>query len=325
MTKPERRAAHARALDLATGAFRTDVLAAACALALPEALSDGAHTVAQLSASLELPEPGLELLLNACCAIGVALRRKREYSLPPGIDALLGRGARGDLRAAIRNAAGESARAQALAAAVRRGQGAAGVVTPVLDRLASTFTACAPDVAPLAELGGRTSLLDLTEWGGGLSISHLRRHPVAAATVVESADRADAVRDAAANAGVADRLRVVAPGAAANALGCGYDAVIIGRALRTPDESLAMRILAGCRRRLAADGMLCVVDTVLDADRAGPPLAALLALELWASASPARVRTRDELGALLVNAGFRDVRDRAVGPLAITSLIGARA
>ncbi len=321
MTESQRRAAHERALDLATGAFRTDVLAGLCALELPDAVSEGARLLDELAQLLSTPAFGLKLLLNAGCALGVFVRRADRYALAPGTNALLGESAPACLRDALLQAAGESLRAQAIVSAVHRGAGMPDAVPPTLDGIAAALGAFASDIAPLIDASDGTRLLDLTDAGGGLALALLSRNHALRATVIAAPNTLEQARRAAVDAGFADRVQVLTPLDARTPIGNGYDAVLVGRTLRAADDVLAARILEGCRRRASARCALVVVDAMLDDDATEPAFGALLALEMWLRASPGRVRTRREVAALLAAAGFGQPRDVRRIPPSVHSLV----
>jgi demethylspheroidene O-methyltransferase len=125
-------------------------------------------------------------------------------------------------------------------------------------------------------------------------------------------------------AGLADRVQVVGGDFFADPLPTGADVVSLIRVVHDHDDSAALALLAAVRRVLPAGGTLLLAEPMSDTPGAEPMGDAYFGFYLLAMGS-GRARTADELGTLLREAGFENIRQRSTRMPLQTRLIVAQA
>ena len=170
------------------------------------------------------------------------------------------------------------------------------------------------------DLSGHRVVVDVGGGNGALLASLLRDHPHLRGILY---DQAGAVVDAPkvlSSAGVEDRVRVRS-GSMFDSVPEGGDLYVLSRVLHDWPDDKALAILKHCRRAIAKDGTLLIVDGVLS-HRDPDPSRLMLDLQMMVM-NGGRERTEDEWRALLGRAGFAVVSVRPSRPN--QDLIEARA
>ena len=299
----------ARLARLADGYLVTQLLHAAIALGVPEALATGPHTAAELAGRLGADEQALQRVLRGLAAEEVL------DELPDGrfgltaTGQLLRAGVPGSLRGSV------TARAQlyyaaaaGLPEAVRSGGTAFEVVhgQPFFDHLAAAPDRLAAFQASMADRSAReagavvtaydlSGLRSIVDVGGGTG-TLLR-------AVRERVPGADVV--------LFDRPEVVAGsdlpsvgGDFSVAVPAGADAYLLSRVLHDWDDDDAVRVLRTCREAMRQDSRLLVVEAVLPERAADDPAAVRMDLHVLLLLH-GRERTVAEYGDLFAAAGLR--------------------
>jgi len=132
--------------------------------------------------------------------------------------------------------------------------------------------------------------------------SHLRGILCDAAGVIASAGPLLRAR------GVADRVELVA-GSFFGELPVGADAYVLKNVLHDWDDARSLEILSSVRRAMRPGQRIVVVEALLGANQLHP--ATLVDVHMMTVSDEGRERSRAELEALLVAAGFRPARVRA--------------
>jgi hypothetical protein len=131
-----------------------------------------------------------------------------------------------------------------------------------------------------------------------------QRYPRLRATVFELPRVVPVARQIIAEAGMADRVSVQAGDFQQEALGQGYDlALVFGVLNGEPPEgrpALIRKVFA----TLKPGGQIALRDFVLDPDRAGPPEAAIFALQMLLATETGGLDTRADWVRWLTEAGF---------------------
>lgn len=128
-------------------------------------------------------------------------------------------------------------------------------------------------------------------------------------------DRPPVAADAAAvfqAAGVADRCRIV-PGDFFQSVPDGADAYILANVLHDWDDADSVRILGACRRAMASDSRVLIVERLIPDDPAEAVPVLLSDLNMMVLPG-GRERTNDEYGQLLAEAGLNLARVQPVAP-----------
>ena len=171
------------------------------------------------------------------------------------------------------------------------------------------------DLATAVDFSSHDKVLDAGGGTGELAFALLRSCPGLEATVM---DRAEVVRAAAAPADLEGRCRFVA-GDLFGQWPVTVDAVILARVLHDWPDRDAVRILSRAREAMRSDGMLYLVEMVLD-DATGD--GGLLDLNMLVMTQGAE-RTEEQFGGILGQAGFRLMDVTETG--AVSSVIRAKA
>ena len=128
-------------------------------------------------------------------------------------------------------------------------------------------------------------------------------------------DRPPVVADAAGvfgAAGVADRCQIV-PGDFFQGVPDGADAYILANVLHDWDDADSVRILGACRRAMAKDGRVLIVERLIPDDPADAVPVLLSDLNMLVITG-GKERTNAEYGKLLAEAGLNLARVQPVAP-----------
>ncbi len=327
-------------IDLANGFFAPRALLGAARAGVFEALAPGARTAAEVAGATATDARAMGLLLNALVALGLVERSESgtgtgsgtgsgtKYELSKLARECLAPGSPRDLRAYLRldadtfecwNRFEESLRTGAPVRVSSRDARDDGTTGRERHRdfilgMRSTALGHAPKVAAALDFGrwlGRAPerLLDLGGGPGTYAVALCRRWPGLRATVFDLEETIaiarEAVRDDAPD--VAARVDFRAGDFHADALGAGYDAVLVSHVIHGHPEATLAPLLERAAAALAPGGALVVHDFILDETRARPPFAALFALNMLVMSDRGRTYTFEEVRALLERAGLQGV------------------
>jgi SAM-dependent methyltransferase len=308
-------------VTLAAGLWRSQTLVAAEALGLFTFLhqEEGA-TLQETAKGLGIPERPAEMLLTASAALGLLRKDGERYVNSPVSDAYLVRGRPyyfGDYIRMLQEYVYPGW--MRITEAVRTdrptrptpepGKGIFdGDNRPALfwDGLYPVSALTAQALARAVDLDG-ARLLDVGGGGGAFTVELCRHHPRLRATVFDLPHVCALTAGRIAEAGLADRI-AVHPGDffAPQDLPEGHDTVLLSMILHDWDETQGRELLAKCFRALPAGGRIVISELLVDDDKAGPPDAALMSLNMLVG-TPGRNYTAAEYTHWLRAAGFRDV------------------
>jgi ubiquinone/menaquinone biosynthesis C-methylase UbiE len=168
-----------------------------------------------------------------------------------------------------------------------------------------------PMVEPLIEALGPLNfhhLLDLGGASGTWTIPLLRRHPQARATIFDHPDVIPMAAQRMTEAGLADRVRLVAGDFDADPLPAGADlawvSAIVHQNSRQQNRDLFTKIYAA----LEPAGRILIRDMVIDDTRIRPLMGALFAVNMLVATPGGGTFTFDELRDDLAVAGFTNTR-----------------
>lgn len=311
-----------RLRELAQGFREAQILLTCVELGVFEALSEGPAAASAVAQRVGANPRGMALLLNTAVALELLDKSEDQFRNKPLVAACLLRGASGTMARSIQLQAAFYRRWGRLTDAVRTGQ------RPEEDRRdeqagdwARNFVYGLYDMArPLAPvIAAALNLLDdrplrVIDVGGchaANSLALAGRHPLLTATVFELPAVVPFAREIIAQAGLADRVSVQEGDFQREELGAGYDVALVfgvlngeppaGRPALTPAPTCGVRKVYAC---LNPGGRIALRDFVLDDDRAGPPEAALFALQMLLATESGGLDTRGDWAAWLVAAGF---------------------
>jgi demethylspheroidene O-methyltransferase len=353
LTRPVARRRAAELFDLVAGFVYSQVLLAAVQLDLFARLARSSLTPAQLAAESDLPPAAAERLLAALAALRLAEVRDgtaderaaadrhaafhRRYGLGPlgaamvanpGIAALVRHhGALyGDLADPLavlrREGPGALSRYWSYATASEPGALADAEVLPYSALMSASQPMVASQVLDAYDMQRHRLLLDVGGGEGVFVAAALRRAPQLRAMLFDLPPVAASARAALAHRGLADRVRTVGGSFHTDALPDGADVATLVRVLYDHDDVPALAILRAVRRALPVGGTLLVAEPMAGTRGAKAMGAAYFGLYLAAMGS-GRSRSAAELTALMREAGFGAVRERATAlPLQAGLLVG---
>ena len=142
----------------------------------------------------------------------------------------------------------------------------------------SSYTATR--LATVFDFGGVRRLLDVGGGGAAYDIELCRAYDHLQATVFDLPFVCDLTRERVTSAGMGDRIDFVAGDFFADPLPRGHDAILLSNILHDWAEPDVRRILAVCAQALESDGHLLICESFVADDKSGPPLAALMSLNM---------------------------------------------
>jgi hypothetical protein len=280
-----------------------------------EALDGRRATAAEVATGLGADARGVELLLNAAAALGLLEKREGRFANSALAQTCLAPGGPGAMAHSLRLQSAFYGRWGRLADAVRTGQ------RPEEDRrdeqaddwvrnfvygLYDMARPVAPFVAEALVLPSDRPLrvIDVGGCHAAYSLALARRHPLLTATVFELPAVVPFAREIIDQAGLADRVSVQAGDFQQEGLGYGYDvALVFGVLNGEPPEGrpALIRKVYDC---LDPGGLIVLRDLVLDPGRAGPPEAAIFALQMLLATEAGGLDTSEDWARWVVDAGF---------------------
>lgn len=316
--------------DLLAGFVYSQVLLACVRLGLFERLArDGPQTLAQLAAVLPLPEPALDRLLQAACALRLLERRPLErFGLGALGAPLVGNAGLAALiehhEALYRDLVDPLALLRAPPGAGSGGGGALSGFWPYAraaqpaalgaEQVADYSRLMAASVPWVAEqllaaypLQRHRRLLDVGGGEGAFASCVARAVPGLQVQVFDLPEVAKRAEARWAREGLSGRCSATGGDFLRDPLPTGVDAISLVRVLHDHDEPAVLRLLAAARRALAPGGRLLIAEPLADAPGAPAMGAAYFGLYLWAMGS-GQARSVTQLRALLERSGFVDVQ-----------------
>ena len=310
-------------LHLMTGYRAMQALYVAARLGIADLLKDGARGSEELARATGADARALHRLLRALASLGVFAEDADGRFAPSELGALLRSDVPGSLRAAAiffgdeRNwhawgklersvMSGEPVRGPRgtqvfLEESARDPEGAA-LFNAAMTSLTSAFDAAVTAAYDFSRLG---TLVDVGGGQGALISSILAANPALRGILFDIPPVIESARGRIAEAGLAGRCELVAGDFFAS-VPAGGDAYVLKWVIHDWDDEHSVAILGSCRRAMARDGRLLLVERVVpervdqSADTQGIVLGDLNML-LWTGG---RERTAAEYRALLASGGF---------------------
>jgi cyclopropane fatty-acyl-phospholipid synthase-like methyltransferase len=152
-----------------------------------------------------------------------------------------------------------------------------------------------------------TCLLDLGGGSGAYSTAILKRYPHMQAVIFDLPQVCRIAAASAQEAGLAQRIRVIAGDYEHDPLPSGPDIVLWSGNLHASSPERCRHVINQIAAMLPMQGALLIHDYLLDDSRTGPLIPALLALHLTLVSDDGQVYSGQELKTLLAAAGFADI------------------
>ncbi len=265
-----------------------------------------------------------EMLLNALAATRLLSKADGIFSNTPVSSRFLAAGGKEDSRAAIMHTVGLWARWSTLTDCVRAGTAVSHMdMAQHGEQWTEAFIAAmdrnARERAPhvLRAVGSQRveRMLDVGGGSGAYSIAFARAVPGLHVDVLDLPGVCPIAQRHIEEAGLATRITTRAGDLRRDALGEGYDLILVSAIchMLSPDENLDL--LRRCHAALRAGGRLVIQDFILENDKTAPKSAALFALNMLVGTVAGSSYSVDEYRAWLSQAGFcRPNHVRLPGP-----------
>jgi len=298
--------------ELARSYRHSQILLTCVELGVFDALSGRATSAVELAAALGADLRGLELLLNTATALGWLEKRDGRFSNSALAENHLtssGMGRSLRLESAFYRRWGylaESVRTGKRPEENRRDEQPDDWVKTFIHALYNAARPIAPAVAEALALPENRPLrlLDVGGGHGGYSLALAQKYPLLRATVFELPRVVPVAREIIAQAGLSERVTVQEGDFQKEGLGAGYDvALVFGVLNGEPPEGRPV-LIHKVFEALNPGGLIVLRDAVLDPDRAGPPEAAIFALQMLLATASGGLDTRADWEAWLLAAGF---------------------
>jgi demethylspheroidene O-methyltransferase len=339
-TRPIARARSRALFDLCAGFVYSQVLYACVSLGLLRRLLEQPRTPAELALALALPQERLERLLGAAAALDlVQFRGGGRVGLGvlgaallgnPGVEAMVRhhRLLYADLADPVALLRGTAGRAGLAAfwgyagardpAALARDEVAAysGLMSDSQQFIADLVLAAYP-------FARHRRLLDVGGGEGRFALAAAAAVPQLAVQVFDLPEVAGAARARFDAAGLGTRGAVFTGDFFRDALPGGADLATLVRVVHDHDDDQVRLLLAAIRRALQPGGVLLIAEPMAGRPGSGPMADGYFGFYLLAMGS-GRARRYDELRALLLEAGYADVRQRRTRNPLLASVVTAR-
>jgi SAM-dependent methyltransferase len=157
-------------------------------------------------------------------------------------------------------------------------------------------------------------LVDVGGGSGGVAIALAQAWPQLSATIVDLPATIPIAQRNAHEAGLGDRVGVLAADIVSDALSGPYDVAILRGVLVVLAPDQARRVLSHVHGALAPGGAIYVVGWILDDSRVSPPDLATYNLQFATALDYGGLYTEGEMRTWLAESGFRDtMRVRSAG------------
>jgi len=272
------------------------------------------------------------MLLNALVAMGLLGKAGGTFCATPVAAQFLAAGGQDDSRQATLHQSSLWERWSRLTDAVRGGTAPAftdggergpewtGPFIAAMHRIAQERTRM---VVAAVGLDGVKRLLDAGGGSGAYAIAFAQASPEVEVDLLDRPAVLDIAGRHVSEAGLAERVHLRPGDLTTDALGTGYDLVLLSAICHSFDEAVNRDLVRRCREALAPGGRLVVSEFILDENGAGPKFAALFSLNMLVGTKGGASYTEGQITSWMESAGLSDVRRiRLPGPAHL--LVGTR-
>jgi SAM-dependent methyltransferase len=299
-------------IQAARGFQESRALLTALELDLLAAVGDGAGA-AQVAAAAGTDPRATAMLLNALAALGVLAKDGERFRCTEA-----GRGLARE-RAGLLHMAHLWRTWSTLTDCVRTGRSGrsgpqGGDVEHFIEAMHARARTIAAGSAALIGARGVRRLLDVGGGPGDFAIAFAQAEPGLRAEVMDLGPVLPIARGHILAAGLEDRVAVREGDLRTDPLGQDYDLILVSAICHMLDEAGNRDLLGRCVRALAPGGRVAIREFILDPDRAGPPQAALFALNMLVGTERGNTYTEADYRGWLEAAGcVRVVRPEPAG------------
>lgn len=304
-------------MELATGYWKSAVLAAGVELGVFDVLSDGAASAEELAARNKAAPRYLAEVLDALVALALLEKDGAQYCLAHNAETWLNRHNASCILDALRFNMDLYPLWGRLADCARKGEpvippGAHLGADPERTRrftmgMHSRALGMAPALLPVMDPKGARRLLDVAAGPGTFSRMLAEQHDTLQVTQFDLPAVLEVARSLTTDSPAADRIHFQPGDYHADPLPTGFDMALLCGAIHQEDDDFARILFERIRNALNADGRLLIVDMMLEPERVGPLFSNLFSINMMLTSPNGRVFTATTLEALLQEAGFTAV------------------
>ncbi|MBN1506994.1 MAG: methyltransferase domain-containing protein [Sedimentisphaerales bacterium] len=293
------------------------VIAAAAELDVFTALRGRPASASTLAERLGADPRATAVLLDALVALDLLAKPDDAYHVAPDVAELLTEDSPANVLSAIRHQANCLRRWAQLARVVKTGQpaerppsvrGHPGDCEAFIGAMDNFSIAIAPSVIKKLSPLRFQRLLDIGGASGTWTAAFLRAVPDATAVLFDLPQVIPLARERLTNAGLIDRVTLVAGDFYTDPLPGGADFAWLSAIAHQSSRRQNRDLFAKIRAALAAGGVLAIRDVVMDASRTRPVGGALFAVNMLVGTEGGGTFTFDEFAEDLACAGFSGVR-----------------
>lgn len=302
---------------IATGYWQSGALIGAVELGLFDHL-DQPRSATMLSELCHGHEPLLLSLLDALVSMDLLTRTDDRYAIASHVQPLLSRKSPTCMIDALRYNADLYQQWGKLAEVIRTGKPAMsqnqqlGLDPAMTQRfvhgMESKARAFVPAIAPLIDLNGAQSLLDVGSGPGTLSRALTRDYPDIQLTLLDLPEILSVARQIVARDPACEQIAYFPADYRQDSLPQGFDAVLFAGALHQETLASANQLCKRFFGSLNPGGRAFIVDLMLDDSRTAPTFSTLFQITMMLMRPAARVFSRAEITQALIDAGFESIQ-----------------
>lgn len=254
----------------------------------------------------------LTILLDALAAMGLLTKQEGKYRCVPSVSPLLSADGRGSVLPMVMHAAHLWQRWSGLTALVA-GEKASTTsqeawMRAFIQAMDVIATPLAPQVVARVDPGGARRLLDVGGASGTYTAAFLRATPEMRATLFDRPEVVDMARERLGEAGLLDRVSLVAGDFDRDPLPAGHDLAFISAIIHQNSPAQNVDLFRKVFASLDPGGRIVVRDHILKPDRTAPKSGVLFAVNMLIATPGGNSYTCEEISDALTAAGFTRVR-----------------
>jgi (2Fe-2S) ferredoxin/SAM-dependent methyltransferase len=277
----------------------------------------GQATATGVAAELQTDARATGKLLNALVALGLLTKQANAFANAPAARRFFVAGTPDDARMALRHNLSLWATWSTLTQCVREGH----VVrnremqdrdddwtTPFIAAMHRNAALRAPLMVQAVGAEGICHLLDVGGGSGAYSIAFAQANPALRAEVFDLATVVPLATKHIAEAGLGDRVGTRVGDLRKDALGSGYDLVLLSAICHMLDPNENRDLMRRAFQALVPGGRIVIQDHIMNADKTSPRAGALFAINMLVGTAGGSTYSEDEYAQWLREAGFAQVR-----------------
>lgn len=151
-------------------------------------------------------------------------------------------------------------------------------------------------------------VLDLAAGSGVWGIAQAQASPEVTVTAVDWPEVLPVTRQTVARFGLSDRFSFIEGDLQQADFGNGYGLATLGHILHSEGPERSRALLAKTYRALASGGTIAIAEFLVNADRSGPPMGLIFAVNMLVNTDAGDTFSFEEIAGWLSEAGFVDAR-----------------